>query len=194
METSTRLSTSQAPATMLEITKMRDVPYLEAVRSLMYASLGTRPNISFVVQTVSRFSKNPGLAHWDAIKQIFHYLKGMADLWLTYGAVRDNLVGYADVDGSMAKDRHAISGYAFMLHGSAISWSAKWQEIISLSTMESEYVAITHAAKEGLWICSLLSQLFPGKLDPTTLFSDNQSAITLTKDHQYHARTKHIDI
>jgi hypothetical protein len=194
METSARLSSSQAPATTLEIAKMRDVPYLEAVGSLMYASLGTRPDISFAVQTVSRFSKNPGLAHWDAVKQIFRYLKGTAELWLTFGEVKGDLVGYADADGSMAKDRHAISGYAFMLYGGAVSWSAKRQEIVSLSTTESEYVAITHAAKEGLWIKSLLSQLFPGKLDPTTLFSDNQSAVALTKDHQYHARTKHIDI
>jgi len=68
METSTRLSTSQAPATTLEIAKMHDVPYLEAVGSLMYASLGTCPDTSFAVQTISRFSKNPGLMHWDAVK------------------------------------------------------------------------------------------------------------------------------
>jgi len=68
METSAQLSTPQAPATTLEIAKMHDVPYLEAVRSLMYASLGTHPDISFAVQTVSQFLKNPGLAHWDAIK------------------------------------------------------------------------------------------------------------------------------
>ena len=94
----------------------------------------------------------------------------------------------------MAKDRHAISGYAFLLHGGAVLWSAKWQEIISLSTTESEYVAATHAAKEALWLHSLITQLFSVNLDPTTLFSDNQSVITLTQDHQYHARTKHIDI
>ena len=54
--------------------------------------------------------------------------------------------------------------------------------------------AATYAAKEALWLRSLLSQLFDITLEPTTLFSDNQSAIALTKDHQYHARTKHIDI
>jgi len=194
METSTRLSTSQAPATTLEIAKMHDIPYLEAVGSLMYASLSTCPDTLFAVQTVSRFSKNPGLMHWDAVKQIFCYLKGMADLWLSYGVVKDNLVGYADADGSMAEDRHAISWYTFMLHGGAVSWSTKQQEIVSLSTTESEYVAITHAAKEGLWIHSLISQLFPRKLDPMTLFLDNQSAVALAKDHQYHACTKHINI
>jgi hypothetical protein len=94
----------------------------------------------------------------------------------------------------MAADRHAISGYAFMIHGGAVSWSAKRQQIISLSTMESEYVAAAHAAKEAMWLRSLIQQLFDTKLAHTTMFSDNQSAIALAKDHQYHARTKHTDI
>ena len=51
-----------------------------------------------------------------------------------------------------------------------------------------------HASKEALWLRSLITQLFDVMLDPTTLFSDNQSAIALTKDHQYHPKTKHIDI
>ena len=90
-------------------------------------------------------------------------------------------------------DWHAISGYTSILNGRAVSWSAKRQEIVSLSMTESEYVAVTHAAKEALWLWSLLSQIFDITPKPTTLFSGNQSAIALTKDHQYHARTKHID-
>lgn len=194
METHLRLSTSQSPSTTAEFAQMRDIPYHEAVGSLMYASLGTRPDISFAVQTVSRFSTKPGWAHWEAVKRIFRYLKGTSELWLSYGGTKGELTGFADADGNMAEDRHAISGYAFLLHGGAVSWSAKRQEIISLSTTESEYVAATHAAKEALWLRSLITQLFSLELSPTTLFSDNQSAIALTQDHQYHARTKHIDI
>jgi hypothetical protein len=147
-----------------------------------------------MLSRLSRFTTKPGLAHWEAIKRVFHYLKGTKDLWLLYGGKRENLIGYADADGNMAEDRHAISGYAFLLHGGAVSWTTKRQEIISLSTTESEYVAATYAAKEALWLRSLLSQLFEINSEPVTLFSDNQSAIALTKDHQYHARTKHIDI
>jgi len=194
MEINARLTSAQSPSTTEEFTHMRNVPYHEAVGSLMYASLGTHPDITYTVQSILRFSKNPGIVHWDAVKRIFHYLKGTKDLWLSYGGKGKELTGYADADGNMAEDRHAISGYTFILHGGAISWSAKWQEIISLSTTESEYVAVTYAAKEALWLCSLLSQLFDTNLEPTTLFSDNQSAIALTKDHQYHARTKHIEI
>ena len=104
------------------------------------------------------------------------------------------LQGYADADRSMNEDRKAISGYTFMINGGAVSWSAKRQEIISLSTTESKYIAATYAAKEALWLRTLISQAFGIHLDATTLFSDNQSAIALTKEHQYHARTKHISI
>ena len=94
----------------------------------------------------------------------------------------------------MAEDRRAIMGYAFLIDGGAVSWSSKRQEIISLSTTESEYVAATHGMKEALWLRSLLSEVFRGFKDATTLFSDNQSAIALTRDHQYHTHTKHIDV
>ena len=104
------------------------------------------------------------------------------------------LEGYSDADGSMHEDRKAISGYAFLLDGGAVSWSSKKQEIIALSTTEAEYVASTQAAKEAIWLRSLLGEVFGEFSGPTTLYGDNQSAIALSRDHQYHARTKHIDI
>ena len=160
----------------------------------MYAALSMRPDIAFAVQTVSRFSIKAGPAHWEAVKQIFHYLKGTSELWLSYGMKKMKLTGYTDTDGSMAEDRHAVSGYTFLITGGAVSWSAKWQEIIALSTTEAKYVAITHAAKEALWLRLLIFQLFELDLEPTILFSDNKSTIELTKDHQFHPRTKHINI
>lgn len=76
-----------------------------------------------------------------------------------------------------------------MIDGGVVSWSTKKQDIISLSTTEAEYIAATHAVKEALWLRTFISQVFGGKVDePTTLYSDNQSAIALAKDHQYHAR------
>jgi hypothetical protein len=194
MDPNIKLSSAQSPTSIEDIAAMRNVPYHEAVGSLMYAALGTRPDISFAVQTVSRFSTNPGAAHWEAVKRIFRYLKGTRELWLSYGGREVDLEGYADADGSMMEDRRAISGYAFIVNGGAVSWSAKRQEIISLSTTESEYVAATYATKEALWLRSLIFEVFGKTLPPTTLFSDNQSAIALAKEHQYHARTKHIDI
>jgi hypothetical protein len=60
--------------------------------------------------------------------------------------------------------------------------------------MEAEYVASMQAAKEAIWLRSLLGEVFGKFRSPTTLYGDNQSAIALSRDHQYHARTKHIDI
>src|SRR6266704_750644 len=131
-----------------------------------------------------------GTALTEAVKKIFKYLKGSKDLWLMYGQEAAKLEGYSDADGSMVEDRRAVSGYAFLINSGAVSWSAKCQEIVSLSTTESKYIAATHATKEGLWLCSLISQLFGLQLLATTLYCDNQSAIELTKDHQFHMRTK----
>ena len=125
MEASIRLTSAQSPTTTQQIALMRNIPYQEAVGSLMYMSLGTRPDITYAVQTISRFSKNPGQLHWEVVKRIFRYLKGTKEYWLTYGGQVRELRGYADADGSMAEDRHAISGYAFLLHGGAVSWAAK---------------------------------------------------------------------
>jgi hypothetical protein len=194
MDTQVRLSSDQAPSTTAEFAIMRDVPYREAVGTLNWAALATCPDIVFAVVTVAHFAANPGPAHWEAVKRIYRYLAGTRNLWLSYGETRRTLEGYADTDGSMAEDRRAITGYTFLIDGGAVSWSSKRQEIVSLSTTESEYVAATHGMKEALWLRSLLSEVFSPFKNSTTLFSDNQAAIALTRDHQYHARTKHIDM
>ena len=173
---------------------MRDIPYRESVGSLMYASLVTRPDITFAVGRLSKFLEKPGQAHWEASRRVFRYLKGTLDWKLTYGEWEEPLTGWVDADGSQEEDRRAITGYAFLIDGGAVSWNSKQQELIVLSTTEGEYVAATHAAKEALWLRSLISEVFGDNLDSTTLFSDNQSTIALSKDHQYHTRTKHIDI
>jgi transposase InsO family protein len=194
MDPSIRLSSEQAPVNAAEVAIMRDKPYREAVGALNWAALATRPDIAFAVATVARFAANPGVQHWEAVKRIFRYLAGTRDLWLTFGETQRVLEGYADADGSMNEDRRAISGYAFLIDGGAVSWSSKRQDIVSLSTTESEYVAATHGMKEAMWLRSLLSQIFEPIKAPTTLFSDNQSAIALARDNMYHARTKHIDV
>nr|GAT59056.1 predicted protein [Mycena chlorophos] len=200
MDPNVTLSSAQSPRTADELARMRSVPYKEAVGSLMYASLGTRPDITFAVTKLSKFSSNPGPAHWEAAKRVIRYLHGTSRWELTYGETTRELTGWVDADGSQEEERPAISGFAFLIDGGAVSWNSKQQELVVLSTTEAEYVAATHASKEGLWLRSFISEVFgsyvspPIDSSPTTVFSDNQSAIALAKEHQYHARTKHIDI
>jgi hypothetical protein len=185
---------SQSPTKLVDIARMRNVPYREAVGSLMYAAMGTRPDIAFAVSTVAQFSDNPGWNHWEAVKRVFRYLRGTQKLELTYGGEKRGLVGYVDADGASQEHRRAISGFVFLVDGGAVSWSSKKQELVTLSTTEAEYVAATHAAKEAIWIRRLIGEIFRPLTMPTTLFSDSKSAIALAQDGHYHARTKHIDI
>ena len=69
----------------------------------------------------------------------------------------------------------------------AVSWSSKKQELVTLSTTEAEYVAATHTAKEAIWLCRLLTELFDSIDSPTTLFSGSKATIALAHDGHYHA-------
>ena len=79
-----KLSCSMSPTTPEEIEEMHSVPYLQAVGSLMYLATATCPDISYAVGVLARFSKNPGMTHWKAVKHLFRYLKGTLDYKLTY--------------------------------------------------------------------------------------------------------------
>lgn len=188
------LSKDQSPSTVEEIALMRDKPYREALGALMYASVATLPDITYAVSLLSRFSANPGITHWNAVKRVYTYLKGTHDWWLKLGDIDNSpVVGYSDADGMSNKDQHAISSFAFLI-GGAMSWSSKHQEIVALSTTEAEYVALTHVSKEAIWMRNFLTEVFKILEHPITIRSDNQGAIALAKDNKFHNRTKHIDI
>ena len=103
-------------------------------------------------------------------------------------------MGYTNADGASEEHRHAISGYVFLVDGGAVSWYSRKQVIITLSTAEAKYVVATHVAKEAIWLCRLIFELFPFNASPTTIYCNNQAAIKLAMDDNYHACTKHIDI
>jgi hypothetical protein len=194
MDPNVPLSQSQCPKTPAETTLMKNIPYREAVGSLMHLAVGTRPDIAFAVSTVAQYGANPGMAHWEAVKRIYRYLVGTKKLALTFGTCKQGLEGFTDADGASQEHRHAISGYAFLLDGGAVSWSSKKQELVTLSTTEAEYVAATHTAKEAIWLRRFLTEIFRPLNQPTVLHCDNQSAIALANSGAFHARTKHIDI
>jgi hypothetical protein len=82
----------------------------------------------------------------------------------------------------------------FLIDRGAVSWSSKKQELVTLSTTEAEYVTSSQASREDVWLHRLIGEIFRPLKQPTPLYCDNQSAITLAQNDNYHARTKHIDI
>jgi hypothetical protein len=174
-----------------------DYPYATRIGELLCAALGTFREIAYPVQHLSQFTSNPGPEHIAGIKQIYQYLHSVKDIGITYkgkGAVPDVLC-YSDADwGQNILDRRSISGHAFVLAGGAVSWTSKKQPTVALSTLEGEYVALSLTIRHALWIQQFLTDLSLSPLQPIIIRSDSLSAIALTKDAQFHARSKHIDI
>ena len=188
------LSKANAPSNDTEATHMKKTPYHEAIGSLMYAAVATHPDITFAVSTLSQFLESPGEIHWQAVKRVLRYLAGTKNYALTYGNEHHDLLGFTDADGASQEHQHAISGFVFLINRAAISWASRKQELVTLSTVEAEYMAATHAAKECIWLHRLISSLFGPIRIPTTLLCDNHAALHLATDDNYHAHTKHIDI
>lgn len=174
---------------------MKYFPFEKAIDLMMYVAMTMRSNIAFIMMNLSHFANNLHIAHWQAVKRIYQYFKGTQNLWLIYGhSNKKDLIGYDNADGNIQKYRHTISGYAFILNGSTVSQFSKYQEIIVLSTTESEHIAEMHIMKEALWMQQFISEVLHAVLGPMIIYSGNQSAIALTKDQQFYAHIKHIDI
>ena len=105
------------------------------------------------------------------------------------------MIGYSDADwaGDM-NDRKSTSGYLFMMSGAAVSWKSREQTCVALSTAEAEYIALASATQEATWMRQLLEDLQNRQIEPTVIHEDNQSAICIAENPQYHGKTKHIDI
>jgi hypothetical protein len=136
-------------------------PYQQAVGSLMYAMLCTRPDLAYPIRVLSQHTANPSMEHWMAVKRIFQYLQGTLQMKLQFGATPSKeVLGYCDVDwAGDLEDRRFTTGFVFMIGGGAISWNSKRQPTIALSTTKAEYMANTQATKEAIWITKLMMDL-----------------------------------
>ncbi|GKV30830.1 hypothetical protein SLEP1_g39605 [Rubroshorea leprosula] len=189
-----KLSSEYSPSTEAEKAAMSRVPYSSAVGSLMFAMVGTRPDIAQAVEAVSKYMANPGRVHWDAVKWILRYLKDTSSVSLCYRSMEPDCVGFVDADFAGDRDkRRSTSGNVFIMAGGAVSWESKLQPVVALSTTEAEYISISHACKEAIWLERLLAE-FKMKQDTFSMHCDSQSALLLAKNPTFHSCTKHIDV
>ena len=140
--------------------------YQEMIGSLMYLSTMMWPDITYAVSTLSQYLDSPHTTHLDAVKQIFKYLAGTKHLHLVLGGhcldageKTTGVLGFSDADWASHLHCHSISGFAFFIGTGVVSWSAKKQPIITLSSTKSKYVALTHTTKDIIWIHKLLNKL-----------------------------------
>ena len=171
--------------------------YASLIGSLMYAAVATRPDIAYVVNRLASFTANSTLSHWNAAKRIMRYLKGTKNYGITYSKTEnpnDYIHGYSDSSFANNFDRTSVSGYNFMKAGGAITWGSKKQNIVSLSSTEAEYISMSDAARDALWLRSLYSELGYPQPEPTLIKGDNLSALAIAENPRYHKCTKHFDI
>lgn len=169
--------------------------YQQAVGSLNYLVSVSRPDLAFSVSYVARNMSRPTQLDWENIGKIFRYIKGSFDKGIIYLKIKSDLVGYSDA--SYAEDlidRRSVSGYVFVKNGGAISWKSKKQPIVTLSSTEAEYVALTKCAQESIWLDKLENDMLERKNNPTIIYEDNTGAISLSDKSAISDRSKHIQV
>jgi hypothetical protein len=171
--------------------------YRELVGSLNYVANTVRADISFAVSQLSRFLAAPRVHHWNAALHCLKYLKGTADLGLTFDGNTDKknvLIGYADSDYAGCKaTARSTSGHVFMLNGAAISWKSRRQSIVSTSSTEAELISASLATQEAIHLRMLLGEMGL-KQGPITIHEDNQPCIKIAENPINSERTKHIHV
>ncbi|XP_047961731.1 secreted RxLR effector protein 161-like [Salvia hispanica] len=171
---------------------MKKVPYANAIGSVMYLMVSTRPGIAYAVSCLSRYMSNPRPVHWEALKWLLANAIGSVMYLMCDDGVE--LCGFVDSNYANDKDkRKSTTSYVFTVCRSYVSWKSQLQHIVALSTTESEYIAITEAMKETIWLKGVLSKL-KFLNDTHVVYSDSQSAIQLCKNPMFHDMTKHIDV
>jgi len=181
----------------------RSNDYASLLGSLQYLAIATRPDIAYAVNRLAAYTANPSLQHYTAAKRLLRYVKGTKNYGITYqkdatrhvGPSDSNIFyGFSDAAFANADDRRSVSGYVFLANGGAITWGSKKQTAIALSSTEAEYVALSEASREAMWLRYLYGELGFIQQEPILLLGDNDGSIAMAKNPQFHKRTKHVDI
>jgi len=193
--------------------------YLSMVGSLMYAALGSHPDIAFSVTALSRYNVQPLEMHATAAKRVLRYLKSTSEFRIHYRRLPShiqshdmpiNIIGYTDSDwaGNLTT-RKSVGGCVFglgyinvseeLVMSGLIHRQAKSQSVVALSTLEAEYIACSHATRESLWLKRMLKEAADGMAvkisdGPVPIGCDNQGAIKLIATGVVRQKSKHIDV
>ena len=199
MDDSKPMSTPMEKGLILEpeTQESTNYPYRELLGKLMYLMLWVRPDLCYSVGYLGRFQQYPSETHWTSLKRVLRYLKGTSGLKLEFrkNTKAEKVVGYADANwASHSHDRKSTSGYIFFVYGCPVSWCSKKQQTVALSSSEAEYVAMSAAVSEGMWLRGILQDLNVLASDEAiTIYEDNAGSIAMAKNMEC-KRSKHIDI
>ncbi|KAM1510718.1 hypothetical protein TB1_019085 [Malus domestica] len=148
------------------------VPYLSAIGALLYLAKCTRPDISFAMNLLARYSNAPTRRHWTGVKDIFRYLKCTADLGLFYTRespsvavpygtrIDSRLIGYANARYLFDPHRACSqTGYVFTVGDTAISWRSTNQTLVVTSSNHAEILTLHEASHECFWLREVMGHI-----------------------------------
>lgn len=172
--------------------------YRSLIGALLYLSVSTRPDIAVATSILGRKVSSPSERDWTEAKRVLRYLKGTLftrlELKCNSSTAQRGIVAYSDADWAGDRtDCKSNSGNVVFFNGSLIDWSCRKQNSVSTSSTEAEYIALSEACKELLWIRRLVEEVVSAKVPPVIVNEDNQSAIALVNGGKINRRSKHIE-
>ncbi|XP_058791036.1 uncharacterized protein LOC131664165 [Phymastichus coffea] len=163
-----------------------DVPYREVIGCISYLANASRPDISFAVNFLSRKQSNPSEEDWLDVKRVLRYLKGTAELGLTFRSDGDTLEAYSDSSFKDWPDSTSTSGMVISLYKDTVAWRSHKQTLVTSSTCGSEYLAMSEVCKDIISLDKALRDILGYTMYPVTLYCDNQSARDCTQKEGSH--------
>src|SRR6266568_9444280 len=159
--------------------------YQSIIGSLLYLTLGTRPDIAYAVILMSQFMVNPSEEHIKKALYIVKYVKSMLNAKITYnGRNKEGLIAFADADWAAdVASQKSVTGNVVKLAGGPVSWVSRKQKTIALSSTEAEYMSLSDTARQLIWIL-LQSPILPLP-QPTTTPIYGTTRITYSYTCQY---------
>jgi hypothetical protein len=168
----------------VEVTAFRSV-----IGSLMYLAGGTRPDLTYSVNLLARYSNTPSQKHWDTLDILIGYIKRTSNLTLTFGCDGGKLALYSDSNWGGEHER-STSGHVIKHNGNPISWAAKRQTVVALSTCAAEYIALSEGSQVLAQLNNLLIDLELTK--PLEIYCDNEAAILIAGDNASKKKTRYL--
>ncbi|GAW07214.1 retrovirus-related pol polyprotein [Lentinula edodes] len=197
-----KLRESPNPLPDKEQQYMRDKPYRAVVGSILWGQVCTRADLAFAGSLLARYQLNPGREHWACVEWVAGYILNTLDYAITYQAPAALTTApgmglkpdvYVDSDHAGCQDTYrSTSGYVFFMAGAPVSWSSKRQSTVALSTTESEYIGLSRATQQAVWLMSFLAEVDQRQEGPIQMLGDNFGSVCLTKNSKRHALVKHI--
>ena len=169
--------------------------YRSLVGKIMFFATKVGPTICHAVRDLAAHMSNPGKPHWEALRRLVGYMKGMKLKGMALHKPNQlRNVSACDADYAKCPDtRKSIGGEIHTLGGCLTAFSSRGQNTVSMSSCESEYKSACSAAKEMKFQQMLLEEIAMVEL-PGIIFEDNRGTIFLVKNKQVSQRTKHIDV